>query len=121
MSSKGRKEKERDLGEQPSQNEPSAGNFDVFTGTFHFAINQHSSLVILNNNHTHLGLLPASVVILPTILKHFDWLRRIFFSTQRVLSHFSCSVFFELFPTTEHMEEALSSYVVTQLIPFSKN
>lgn len=38
MSSKGRKEKERDLGEQPSQNEPSAGNFDVFTGTFHFGI-----------------------------------------------------------------------------------
>ena len=89
----------------------------------HFILpsNQHSSLVILNNNHTHLGLLPASVVILPTILKQFDWLRRIFFSTQRVLSHFSCSVFFELFPTTEHMEEALSSYVVTQLIPFSKN
>ena len=35
--------------------------------------NQHSSLVILNNNHTNLGLLPASVVILPTIIvKHFD-------------------------------------------------
>ena len=47
----------------------------------HFILpsNQHSSLVILNNNHTHLGLLPASVVILPTILKHFEWLRRIFF------------------------------------------
>ena len=34
MDSRGRKEGERDLGEQPRQNEPSAGNFDVFTGTF---------------------------------------------------------------------------------------
>ena len=35
MSSKERKERERDLGEQPRQNEPSSGNFDVFTGIFH--------------------------------------------------------------------------------------
>jgi len=67
--------------------------------------NQHFGLVILNNNHTNLGLLPASVVILPTIVKHFDWSGRMFhFSSQRIVSHFFCSVLFELFPTTEHME-----------------
>lgn len=38
MASRGRKEGERDLGEQPSQNEPSTRNFDVFTGIPVFAV-----------------------------------------------------------------------------------